>query len=89
MGFVSRLLQHFTPSAVVKELDVDVGGVVISQEGTNTALEIDAQLVVTHPDDVYAFQKVQPITCWVIQILLECWLLDSLSSNLDFFVGGG
>ena len=79
MGFVSRLLQHFTPSAVVKEHDVVVGGVVISQEGTNTALELDAQLVVMHPDDVYAFQKLQPISCWVMQILLERWLLDSLT----------
>ena len=55
--FVCRLLQHFATSAVVEESDVTVGGVVVSREGTNTTLELDAQLVFSHPYDVYAFHS--------------------------------
>ena len=57
MGIVSRLLKKFATSTDVAESDVAIDSVVISWEGATTALKFDAKLIVSHPEDVYAYNS--------------------------------
>ena len=66
MGFAQWFLEKLATSLGVFQSHLGGDDVVIGREGAVLGLELDAELVISHPDDVQPFYGLPPILAWVV-----------------------
>ena len=66
VGIVQWFVEKLTTSTGVFESHLCGDGVVVGREGAVPSLELDAKLVISHPDDVKPFNGLFPVLARVV-----------------------